>query len=278
MNEKSRNTNEFHYYGHFIRLWIELEGKSMSIADLTKILTDILLPAISYYRQQKPTNGFNARLFAILSTTQSLFQNTLLFSHLSTKDCDQALQHAFSQLPVHLIHLQQQQPISMDLMSLLLHLLSYILQHPISFIMTSSTFPVHCLSSSLIQLRASPTISLSPTDQSSESRYLVALLQVIRVCHSSSFSLSLNQSTDFQIVLEWITSYSRPMIVANEAMSCLRVILKVYNSANLSSSLLSFLQWSYNYLQSLCRDQQENIPNDQVMYVIEILRVGFQSK
>ena len=250
----------------------------MSITDLTEILSDILLPAVSYYQKQAPTNGFDARLFAILSTTQSLFQNTLLFSHLSTKDRNQALQHAFSQLPSHLIHLQQQQQqrsISMDLMSLLLHLLSCILQHPVSFTMTSSTFPVFCLSSSLIQLRASPAISLSPTDQSGESRYLVALLQVIRICHSSSFSLSLNQLSDFQIILEWITSCSRPMIVANEAMSCLRVVLKVYHSADLPSSLLSFLQWSYNYLQSIWTNQKETIPNDQVMYAIEILRVGF---
>lgn len=255
-----------------IKLWIESEGKSLSIADLSDILENILLPSIEHYYTLPVPTTFDARLFAFLSSTQALFQTTLLFSFLSQSDCSKALQQSFLQLAFHLIHLQQR-PLSIDTMSLLLHLLSYILQHPIKLLMSSSSFPVQCLSNSLSLLGKAASLCLSPTEVTSESRYVSVLLQLIRICHSSS-ELSINQESDLQEVLLWITARSRPMTVANEAMSSLRVILKVYHSDRLSSLLLPFLQWSYDYLHAIWKGNDHPISVDQVSYVIEILRVS----
>ena len=69
--------------------------------------------------------------------------------------------------------------------------------------------------------------------------------------------------------MDWITVRQRPLSVANEALSTIRVILKSYTSPNLQTVLYSYILWSFSTLSQI----KQPLSYDQFTHSIEVIRV-----
>ena len=231
--------------------WTDIEGKRLNEKDIEFILGDVLLPKFSH----SLTESSKQSLFFCY---RSVFQSTLFFPYLAEKDCPSSLKTCLIQSASQLLTLFNVKS-SIPLQTLHLHLLAYLMQHPIPYIIESA-FPARCLHNALQLL---PTLPDDP-------RYVTNVLQLIRVCHSNS-SFTIENISDFQLIMDWVTVHQRPLSVANEALSTIRVILKSYASPNLQTVLYSYILWSFNTLSQI----KQPLSYDQFTHSIEVIRVLF---
>lgn len=231
--------------------WIDVDGKRISEKDLKFILGNVLLPMFCHSLSD------NSK-YSLFLCYQSVFHSTLFFSYMDEKDCSESLKSGLVQSALNLLSLFNINS-SIPLQNLYLHLLTFLMQRSLPCIIESA-FPARCLHNAL-QL-----LPILPDDP----KYVTNVLQLIRVCHSNS-SFSIDNISDFQFILSWVTVHQRPLSVANEALSTIRVILKHFASPKLKDILYHYLLWSYTLLSQI----SHSISYEQLTHSIEVIRVLF---
>ena len=243
--------SQFFFYGRLLSYWIDTEGKKLREKDIEYILGDVLLPKFS---QSLSESSMQSLFFCY----RSVFQSTLFFPYLAEKECSETLKaclmHSASQLLTMF-----DTTVSISLQTLHLHLLTYLMQHPVPC-MIESAFPALCLHNALQLLPSLPD----------DPRYITNVLQLIRVCHSNS-SFTIDNISDFQLIVNCVMVRQRPLSVANEALSTMRVILKSYISPHLQTVLYHYLLWSFTTLSRI----EQPLTYDQYTHSIEVIRVLF---